>query len=98
MDETTIDGLLEREPRNISALVDKADLRASDGDDRAAAAFYKAALREAASAQPLPASLRSVIERAQAGFARCEARFDVYLEEADEKSLAAAVAPAAPAL
>ena len=82
MDETTIDGLLEREPRNIPALVDKADLRASDGDDRAAAAFYKAALREAASAQSLPASLRPVIERAQAGFARCEARFDVYLDQA----------------
>jgi aspartyl/asparaginyl beta-hydroxylase (cupin superfamily) len=89
-DEAEIDALLEREPRNIPALVRKGELRASSGDDRAAAAFYKAALRAAAAAQPLPGSLRPVIERAQAGMAQCEAAFEAHTENA----LAAAGFPA----
>ena len=81
-DEAEIDALLEREPRNIEALVRKGELRASSGDDRAAAAFYKAALRAAAAAQPLPASLRTAIERAQAGAAQCQASFERHTEAA----------------
>ncbi|HEX4800545.1 MAG TPA: aspartyl/asparaginyl beta-hydroxylase domain-containing protein [Sphingomicrobium sp.] len=89
-DEAEIDALLEREPRNIEALVRKGELRASGGDDRAAAAFYKAALRAAAAAQPLPVSLRATIERAQAGAAQCQASFERHTEAA----LAAAGFPA----
>jgi aspartyl/asparaginyl beta-hydroxylase (cupin superfamily) len=81
-DEAEIDALLEREPRNIEALVRKGDLRASAGDDRAAMAFYKAALSAAAAAQPLPQSLRPAIERAQAGAARANALFQEHLERA----------------
>jgi aspartyl/asparaginyl beta-hydroxylase (cupin superfamily) len=82
-DEAEIDALLEREPRNVAALVRKGELRASDGDDRAAAAFYKAALRAAGAApQPLPGSLRPIIERAQAGIAECEAAFEAHTESA----------------
>jgi hypothetical protein len=80
--EAQIDALLQREPRNIEALVKKGEFRADDGDDRAAAAFYKAALSAAAAAQPLPISLRPVIERAQAGMARCEARFEAHVDAA----------------
>ena len=78
--ETDVDAVLEREPRNIEALVRKGELRASEGDDRAAAAFYKAALNAAAANQPLPSSLRPVIERAQAGLAACETRFKIHLD------------------
>ena len=68
-DEAAVDELLEREPRNIEALVRKGDLRQLARDDRAAVAFYNAALRAAAAAQPLPTSLRPILERAQAGMA-----------------------------
>jgi aspartyl/asparaginyl beta-hydroxylase (cupin superfamily) len=81
-DEAEIDALLQREPQNISALVHKGELRSAGGDDRAAAAFFNAALRAAAAAQPLPSSLRPVIERAQLGLARCEASFQRHTDEA----------------
>lgn len=81
-DEAEIDALLRREPRNISALVRKGELRVSDGDHRAAAAFFQAALRAAAAAQPLPGYLRPVVERAQTGLASCGASFERYTEEA----------------
>ena len=81
-DEAALDALLEREPNNIAALVLKGQLRQQSRDDRAASAFYQAALRAAAAAQSLPASLRPVIERAQAGFAQCQASFDRHTEQA----------------
>lgn len=81
-DEAAIDALLEREPANIGALVEKGELRRKARDERAAAAFYKAALRAAAAAQPLPGSMRPVIEMAQAGIAHCEASFERHTDEA----------------
>jgi aspartyl/asparaginyl beta-hydroxylase (cupin superfamily) len=80
-DEAEVDALLEREPRNISALVRKGELRASHRDHRAAAAFFQAALRAASAAQPLPNAFRPVIARAQAGLAECEAGFERHTEE-----------------
>lgn len=80
-DEDSVDQILARDPQNIAALVDKADLRAKSGDDRAAAAFYKAALLAAGRAGPLPMSLKPAIERAQAGMARSDALFEHYLED-----------------
>jgi len=79
-DEAEVDQLLEADPRNIEALVRKGDLRMASGDERAAAAFYKAALREAGAAQPLPESLRGAIERAQSGIACAETSFERQLE------------------
>lgn len=81
-DEAQIDALLQREPRNIEALVKKGEFRQAGQDDRAAAAFYKAALSAAAAAQPLPISLRPAIERAQAGMAQCDARFEAHVDAA----------------
>lgn len=85
-DESAIDALLQREPRNIEALVRKGDLRTEAGDDRAAIAFYKAALAAAAAAQPLPARLRDPIERAQAGVARANKLFERHLEDSLAKA------------
>jgi aspartate beta-hydroxylase len=79
-EENAGDSLLTREPSSISALVQKGDERAEAGDDRAATAFYKAALTAAAQMGPLPLSLRPAIERAQAGLARVSKRFEEYLE------------------
>jgi aspartyl/asparaginyl beta-hydroxylase (cupin superfamily) len=81
-DEAAIDALLQREPANIGALVEKGELRRKARDERAAAAFYRAALRAAAAAQPLPGSMRPMIEIAQAGIAHCEASFERHTDQA----------------
>ena len=80
-EEETVDALLGREPQNIVALVRKGDLRTADGDDRAATSFYRAALKAAAAAGPLPIALKPVIQRAQEGMARAAGLFERHLEE-----------------
>jgi hypothetical protein len=79
-DEAAIDAILDREPQNIEALIRKGELREQAGDDRAANAFYSAALNAAAAAQPLPSSLRPLIMRAQEGITRAQALFERHLE------------------
>ncbi|MGN6589702.1 MAG: aspartyl/asparaginyl beta-hydroxylase domain-containing protein [Sphingomicrobium sp.] len=83
-DEAAIDALLEREPRNIEALVRKAELREEEGDDRAAHAFYQSALKAAVAAQPLAPHLHSAAQRAQQGIARGQVRFQQQLERSLE--------------
>ncbi|MFL6721726.1 MAG: aspartyl/asparaginyl beta-hydroxylase domain-containing protein [Sphingomonas sp.] len=80
-DETAVDQLIAREPGNVAALIRKADLRASAGDERVAAAFYRAALK-AASRGPAPAMLSAELARAEAACQRAAKRFEDYLEEA----------------
>lgn len=80
-----LDQALARDPGDVTALVRKGELLTRRGDDRAAAAFYRAALSRASSGQ-LPISLKPVIQRAQAGLARAEASFMDHLRA----SLAAA--------
>jgi aspartyl/asparaginyl beta-hydroxylase (cupin superfamily) len=80
IDEAAIDELLQREPRNIQALVRKGELREEAGDDRGAHAFYQTALRTAIAAQPLPATLHDAAQRAQQGVARGQVRFQQQLE------------------
>lgn len=87
--ESEIDALLDREPRNIEALVDKGDLRAAAGDIRAAAAFYKSALAAAEARGQLPMSLKPAIDRALAGLRGAEESF----REHQEKSLDASGFP-----
>ena len=80
-DEAAIDAILDREPKNIEALIRKGELREEAGDDRAANAFYSAALSAAAAAaQPLPSSLRPLLIRAQEGLARAQALFEAHLD------------------
>ena len=78
--ESEVDTVLEREPHNIAALVAKGEYRSAAGDDRGAAAFYKAALRAAQAAGALPMSLKPAIEQAQEGIARAEERFHLHQE------------------
>lgn len=85
-DEAAVDALLAREPRNIEALIRKGELREQVGDDRAANAFYSAALSAAAAAQPLPASLRPLLMQAQQGIARAQAQFERHLEQSLAKA------------
>ena len=85
-EEQAVDASLRDDPQNIEALVRKAELRESAGDDRAANSFYQAALKAAALAQPLPAAMRDPVTRAQAGVARGLAYFERSLKQSLERA------------
>jgi aspartyl/asparaginyl beta-hydroxylase (cupin superfamily) len=59
-----VDKALSLEPRNLRALMLKADLLATLGNDRAASSFYQFAVQAAPPADQLPPDLRRDIERA----------------------------------
>ena len=62
-----LDNALLLEPKNLRALIFKADHLAAVGDERAAVSFYLAAARiAAASTEPLPPDLQNEVARAQA--------------------------------
>jgi len=76
-----VDHALALEPRNLRALIMKADHLAAAGDARAASSFYRAAVDTAPAANQLPADLRNELERAQAMCERYAAQFAAYLRE-----------------
>src|SRR6266581_9372791 len=76
-----VDHALALEPRNLRALIMKADHLAAAGDARAASSFYRAAVSIAPPADQLPADLRNELERAQAMCERYAAQFAAYLRE-----------------
>lgn len=79
--EEAADLILQQAPRDIAALVSKGDFRMALGDDRAAVAFYRAALKVAA-AGPLPIAFKPYLERAQQAIARSSITFEQHLEHA----------------
>jgi aspartate beta-hydroxylase len=72
---------LALEPRNLRALVLKADHLAAIGDARAASSFYMAAVRGAPPLEQLPADLRAELERASAACEHYASRFESQLRE-----------------
>lgn len=72
---------LALDPRNLRALIMKADHLAEAGDARAASAFYAAALKVAPPAGQLPAEAQQEIRRAQAMVARYAADYEAHLHE-----------------
>jgi len=76
-----VDHALALEPRNLRALIMKADHLAAAGDARAASSFYRAAVNTAPPASQLPADLRDELERAQAACERYAAQFAAFLRE-----------------
>jgi hypothetical protein len=78
---TAVDRALALEPRNLRALVMKADQLAATGDARAASSFYRAAVNGAPPANELPADLRNEIGRAEALCERYAAQFEGFLRE-----------------
>ena len=74
-----VDKALSLEPRNLRALILKADHLAEAGDARAAAAFYLAATKSAPPADQLPFDLRKELERAQDTCDRYAAEFEAFL-------------------
>ncbi|HEY3242350.1 MAG TPA: hypothetical protein VGM03_03280, partial [Phycisphaerae bacterium] len=59
-----IDKALALEPRNLRALILKADHLAAEGDERAASSFYMAAVKSAPPPNELPLDLRHELGRA----------------------------------
>ena len=69
------------EPRNLRALLVKADQLALSGDERGASSFYMAAVRGAPPEDELPADLRAELARAAELCNRYAARFEAFLRE-----------------
>ena len=74
-----IDKALSLEPRNLRALILKADHLADAGNARAAAAFYLAVTKSAPPADQLPFDLRKELVRAQGMCDRYAAEFEAFL-------------------
>ena len=76
------DRALVLEPRNLRALILKADHLAGSGDPRGASSFYMAAAQGAPPAEQMPPDLRAEVERARAACDRYAALFEAQLREA----------------
>jgi aspartyl/asparaginyl beta-hydroxylase (cupin superfamily) len=76
-----VDKALAVEPRNLRALILKGDHLAAEGDERAAASFYVAAIKASPPPDQLPADLRHELSRAQSACARYAGQFEAYLRE-----------------
>ena len=74
-----VDRALELEPGHLRAMIFKADHFASAGDARAAAAFYRAAVKHVPT--PVPPDLREDVCRAQSLCDRYAAQFESRLQE-----------------
>lgn len=88
-----VDAALAREPRNLRALMMKADHLASTGQGPAAAAYYQVVVKAAASAPQLPADLQQAVARARAQCERYAKEFEDHLQ-ARLGEVAAAQGPA----
>ena len=75
----SLDARLANDPGDVDALVRKGELLTRGGDDRGAAAYYRAVLRQAATGA-LPISFRGLVERAQSGLRRAEKHFADHLQ------------------
>ena len=76
-----VDKALALKPRNVRALILKADLLAELGDDRSASSFYQFAIRIAPPANEMPADLRDEVARAQAMCDRYAGQFEAFLQD-----------------
>ena len=75
------DRVLALQPRNVRALIVKADQLSAIGDVRSAAAFYRAALGAAPAPQEMPADLRDEVVRVSAVCARYAESFETDLRK-----------------
>jgi aspartate beta-hydroxylase len=75
------DRALALEPRNLRALILKADHLAGAGDARGASSFYMAVVRGAPPAEQLPPDLRAEVERASSACERYATQFEMQLRE-----------------
>jgi len=65
MEEAALQAQLRLNTRDIPALILTAELKARLGDDRAASAFFQAALNQASSQGDIPVALQPMLQRAE---------------------------------
>ncbi|MGQ0659707.1 aspartyl/asparaginyl beta-hydroxylase domain-containing protein [Sphingosinicella sp.] len=79
-EERALQRILDRDKRDLPALLAMGELHARRQDDRAAGAFFRTALNQAATTQP-PTQLHPLLERARAFLAEATQRYETHLEE-----------------
>ena len=72
---------LQHEPQNLRALIFKADALTQIGDARAAAAFYRAAVKLASPSDAVPTDLRDDVARARMMCDRFAGQFENFLRD-----------------
>ena len=70
---------LDADKRHLPALLAMGDLKARQGDDRAASNWFRAALNQASVSQAVPPALGPLLDRAQAFLAGATDRFGAHL-------------------
>jgi hypothetical protein len=80
-EESALNRQLALEPRNLPALILSGELKARAGDDRAANAFFQAALNQAAATPNLSAALHAMLERARQFVDQVRVKFEQHLME-----------------
>jgi aspartyl/asparaginyl beta-hydroxylase (cupin superfamily) len=76
-----LDDALALEPRNVVALIMKADYLEALGDSRTASTFYQTAIKVAPPPDQLPADVRKELGRAQAMCQHYAAQFESFLRD-----------------
>ena len=80
-EESALNRQLALEPRNLPALILSGELKARAGDDRAANAFFQAALNQAAATPNLSAALHAMLDRARQFVDQVRVKFEQHLME-----------------
>ena len=78
-EEAALQRLLALEPRNLPALILLGELKAKIGDDRAANAFFQAALNQAATTPNVPAAFHPMLNRARDFIGQVQVKFEQHL-------------------
>jgi tetratricopeptide (TPR) repeat protein len=78
-EEAALQRLLLLEPRNLPALILLGELKAKMGDDRAANAFFQAALNQAATTPNVPAAFHPMLNRARDFIGQVQVKFEQHL-------------------
>lgn len=73
--------ILEKEPRNLHALLMRGEQCVREGDDKAASSWFGLALSIAEQAQNLPADIHPRLKRAEDAMAASSQRYQAYLHE-----------------
>ena len=80
-EEDALQRQLESSKRDLPALFAMAELKTRQGDDRAAASFYRTAIAQAAVTSPLAPQFRPLLDRAQAFLRDVGMRYEAHLAE-----------------
>lgn len=78
-EEVALQRQLEQEPRNLPALLLTGELKAREGDDRAAISFFQAAVNAAAISADVPSQLHAMLTRAENFIQQVGLRFQEHL-------------------